>query len=153
MFLCTFLLLWVFLYVDERCFMLVLIFNALTSYTFPSCTSLETQCLCQKNKEEDNGRVEFNRGFYLASCCESINSKTTILIDIIDSNNVLLRILWLYRFCSLFILSQFDSAAEAASFVFDAWINEEVSNKLDLRFTFSSFPLEKDSLSLWLIVF
>lgn len=46
--------------------------------------------------KEDNGRVEFNRRFYLASCCESINSETTILIDIIDSNNVPLRILWLY---------------------------------------------------------
>lgn len=34
----------------------------------------------------------------LASCFESINSKTTLLIDIIDSNNnVPLYILWLYR--------------------------------------------------------
>lgn len=47
-------------------------------------------------KKEDNAGVEFNRGFYLAPCFESINSQTTLLIDIIDSNNVPLCILWLY---------------------------------------------------------
>lgn len=44
-----------------------------------------------------SGGVEFNRGFYLASCFESINSETTLLIDIIDSNYAPLYVVWLYR--------------------------------------------------------
>lgn len=85
--------------------------------------------------KKDNARVEFNRGFYLAPCFESINSKTTLLIDIIDSNNVPLCILWLYRLeCSLGAYKE--PSANSIQKREAAGINEEVSNKLDLRFTF-----------------
>lgn len=85
----------VFLFV-ERCFMLA----PFAPFISPALRFSRDSMFMPK--KEDNARVEFNRGFYLAPCFESINSKKTLLIDIIDSNNVPLCILWLYRLeCSL----------------------------------------------------
>lgn len=61
-----------------------------------------------------------------------------------NSNNVPLCILWLYFLLYTNSIG-YRSCAYAAPFHSDAWINEEISNKLGLR--------SWDSLSLWLIVF
>jgi len=93
------------------CFLLCLFADEAMFYVWCSYSSRprhrETRlCLCQKRAKaservrgEDFGKSGIQSWVLsLASCFESINSKTTLLIDIIDSNNnVPLYILWLYR--------------------------------------------------------
>lgn len=78
----------------------------------------------RKMEQHEGGRqwvrVEFNRGFYLAPCCESINSKTTRLIDIIDSNNVPLYILWHYFSASHLSVVLYNSGTTSSQLDTDA---------------------------------
>jgi hypothetical protein len=59
---------------------------------------------------KNNGRVEFNRGFYLASCFESINSKMTLLID--DITVIMCHYVFYDFIFLLFPTSQLDTEAQ-----------------------------------------
>lgn len=117
-------------------------------HTPSSATSIgDWRCLCQKRHKKyikNNGRVGI-QSWILSGFVFWIDKfqNDTINRWYNSSNNALLCILWLY-FSSSFSAIGYRSSELCSSFS-DAWINEEISYKLDLR--------SWDSLPLWLIVF
>lgn len=124
----------VFLLAAQWCFM----WDSPPSHT---TSNRDSRCLCQKRWQKKA------RKKHKEQCQSGIQS--WVLSDFVfwidkfqndtinrwnNSNNVLLCILWLYFLTSISPLLSAEASFVSFFFHFDAWINEEISNKLDFAF-------------------